>query len=246
MLEIAVEIMGCLILVAIIAFALGYAVLKNKTKIEKENIQKDTDAKLDAQKALTQKALSDKEALQKDADATLDAQKALTQKALSDKETLQKDADATLDAQKALTQKALSDKEALQKNYDAKVEALKALEEEKEDLETGSEELAIESEVIEEVSEALEEIEKQEATNIPLGAIEPELLDEPRNGKRDDLTKIKGIGPKVQAKLNNFGIYHFSQIASWTENNILWLKENTSFANGASKDAWIEQAKFFQ
>ena len=73
----------------------------------------------------------------------------------------------------------------------------------------------------------------------------PELLDAPRNGEKDDLTQIKGIGPKVEEQLNAAGIYHMDQIANWTEANIKWLELNTTFAHRATKDLWVNQAQSF-
>ena len=39
----------------------------------------------------------------------------------------------------------------------------------------------------------------------------------PRGGKADKLTLIKGIGPVNEKKLNEHGIFHFDQIAAWTQ-----------------------------
>ena len=74
----------------------------------------------------------------------------------------------------------------------------------------------------------------------------PELLHAPRNGEKDDLTLIKGIGPKVEEQLNAAGIFHMDQIANWTEANIKWLELHTSFAHRATKDQWADQAKSFK
>ncbi|PTB83816.1 hypothetical protein C9926_00940 [Sulfurovum lithotrophicum] len=71
----------------------------------------------------------------------------------------------------------------------------------------------------------------------------PVILSAPKNNKKDVLTQIKGIGPKVEEQLNAAGIYHFEQIANWTEENIAWLEENTTFAHRAKKDLWVKQAK---
>ena len=73
--------------------------------------------------------------------------------------------------------------------------------------------------------------------------VKPELLTSARNGGKDKLTEIKGIGPKVEEKLNETGIYHFDQIASWTDANIKWLEIHTTFAHRAIKDLWVIQAK---
>jgi len=71
----------------------------------------------------------------------------------------------------------------------------------------------------------------------------PELLNAPRDNQKDTLTQIKGIGPKVEKQLNATGIYHFEQIANWSEGNIQWLEEHTTFAHRAKKDLWVNQAK---
>jgi len=84
---------------------------------------------------------------------------------------------------------------------------------------------------VEEIPEEKEEAEK------------PELLDAPREDTKDALTQIKGIGPKVEEKLNEAGIYHFEQIANWSESNIQWLEIHTTFAHRAKKDLWVNQAK---
>lgn len=51
----------------------------------------------------------------------------------------------------------------------------------------------------------------------------PHLLDAPRGGVADDLTALKGVGAKLAQALNDFGIYHFDQIASLDEAGIAWL-----------------------
>ncbi len=54
----------------------------------------------------------------------------------------------------------------------------------------------------------------------------PHLLDAPRGGEADDLKLVKGIGAKMEASLNEFGIYHFDQIAGLDEAGIDWIDEN--------------------
>lgn len=45
-------------------------------------------------------------------------------------------------------------------------------------------------------------------------------LESARGGKADNLTLIKGIGAVNEKKLNEHGIYHFDQIAAWTQTDI--------------------------
>jgi predicted flap endonuclease-1-like 5' DNA nuclease len=53
----------------------------------------------------------------------------------------------------------------------------------------------------------------------------PHLLDAPRGGKADDLTALTGVGEKLATALNEFGIYHFDQLATLDEDGIDWLNE---------------------
>lgn len=54
----------------------------------------------------------------------------------------------------------------------------------------------------------------------------PLLLDAPRGDAPDDLTAVKGIGAKMAASLNEFGIYHYDQIAALDAAGIDWLDEH--------------------
>jgi len=71
----------------------------------------------------------------------------------------------------------------------------------------------------------------------------PQRLDEPRNGQKDNLTRIKGIGVKIEETLNEKGIYHFDQIANWDEENIKWIDANVGFPGRIKREKWTEQAK---
>jgi len=72
----------------------------------------------------------------------------------------------------------------------------------------------------------------------------PELRDAPREGGADDLKLIKGVGPKLEQALHGMGVFHFDQIAAWTENEVAWADENlVGFKGRVSRDNWVEQAK---
>ncbi|VAW21855.1 NADH-ubiquinone oxidoreductase chain E, partial [hydrothermal vent metagenome] len=73
----------------------------------------------------------------------------------------------------------------------------------------------------------------------------PSTLTAPRDGKKDDLKKIKGVGPKLETTLNKLGIYHFDQIAGWTSAEIEWVDDYLSFKGRIERDDWISQAKKF-
>lgn len=72
----------------------------------------------------------------------------------------------------------------------------------------------------------------------------PETLDAPRGGSGDDLQRIKGVGPKLAGQLNEAGIYHFDQIASWAADEVAWIEFNVDGAKGRiTRDDWVAQAK---
>ncbi len=77
-------------------------------------------------------------------------------------------------------------------------------------------------------------------------AEKPPVLSAPRNGKADDLKKIRGVGPKLEKTLNNLGVYHFDQISSWNADEIAWVDDNLSFRGRIERDGWVSQAKKLQ
>lgn len=72
----------------------------------------------------------------------------------------------------------------------------------------------------------------------------PELLAAARTGGPDDLKLIWGVGEKLEQLLHRLGVFHFDQIAGWTETNLRWVDQNLEgFRGRAVRDQWIEQAK---
>jgi large subunit ribosomal protein L21 len=67
------------------------------------------------------------------------------------------------------------------------------------------------------------------------------LLDAPQ-GEPDDLTKISGVGPVLNKKLNENGVYHFWQIAQWGPSEIAFMDDQLSFKGRIERDEWIAQA----
>lgn len=62
--------------------------------------------------------------------------------------------------------------------------------------------------------------------------------------QRDDLTQINGIGPDIQKKLNDVGIYNFKQISEMNINDLQTLDDAIKHFPGRSlRDDWIGQAK---
>lgn len=78
----------------------------------------------------------------------------------------------------------------------------------------------------------------------PVEVTRPVGLDAPRAGSGDDLKKIKGVGPKLEALLHRLGFWHFDQIAALTPTELAWVDANLDAFNGrATREDWVGQAK---
>jgi len=59
----------------------------------------------------------------------------------------------------------------------------------------------------------------------------------------DDLTKLSGVGPALEAKLKAAGVTTFAQIAAWTEEDVAAMDETLSFKGRIEREGWIAQAQ---
>ncbi|PKP25808.1 MAG: hypothetical protein CVU03_06580 [Bacteroidetes bacterium HGW-Bacteroidetes-2] len=65
-----------------------------------------------------------------------------------------------------------------------------------------------------------------------------------KEDENDDLTLITGVGPFVEEKLNNIGIYTYDQISRFTEDDIKTVTKLIEFFPGRmERDDWVGQAK---
>jgi len=63
------------------------------------------------------------------------------------------------------------------------------------------------------------------------------------SNNKDNLTKIEGIGPYIEEKLNEIGIYNYDQISKFTFEDIRILTELIDFFPGRiERDDWVGQA----
>jgi predicted flap endonuclease-1-like 5' DNA nuclease len=69
----------------------------------------------------------------------------------------------------------------------------------------------------------------------------PKLLIKPE-GRADDLQRIVGIGPKLSKLLNDIGVWHFRQIASWTPTEVSWVNDKIAFKGRIEREGWQKQA----
>ena len=71
----------------------------------------------------------------------------------------------------------------------------------------------------------------------------PATLPAPRGGAADDLAKIKGLGPKSVEKLHALGVFHYDQIAAWSDDNVKWIESSIGAAGRVKRSGWVEQAQ---
>lgn len=81
-------------------------------------------------------------------------------------------------------------------------------------------------------------------SSTPANTDAPTLLTKPRAGKGDDLKLIWGVGPKLEKLLNRRGVWHFDQIAAWTDKELAWIDTKMEgFKGRAVRDDWVGQSK---
>ncbi|MGC9368919.1 MAG: NADH-quinone oxidoreductase subunit E [Paracoccaceae bacterium] len=91
--------------------------------------------------------------------------------------------------------------------------------------------------------EKLEKAAAKAEAQVKAEQAEPALLSAPREGGADDLKQLKGVGPKLEQTLHELGVFHFDQIAGWTEAEIAWIDDRLKFRGRIQRDGWVEQAK---
>jgi small subunit ribosomal protein S2 len=69
-----------------------------------------------------------------------------------------------------------------------------------------------------------------------------ELLAAPR-GAPDDLAKIPGVGPQIEKKLNEHGVFHYWQLAAMTDEEAQKLDADLRFNGRIVRDKWTDAAK---
>ena len=69
-----------------------------------------------------------------------------------------------------------------------------------------------------------------------------ELLSAPR-GAPDDLTKLAGIGPQLEKKINEAGIFHYWQLAAMTPEDGSKLDDTMKLHGRIARDRWAENAR---
>lgn len=81
-----------------------------------------------------------------------------------------------------------------------------------------------------------------DAVTATAGAKPGNLLTEARDGQPDDLKQVSGVGPALEKKLHDNGVFHFDQIAAWKSEEIEYMDDQLSFKGRIERDEWIKQA----
>ena len=87
------------------------------------------------------------------------------------------------------------------------------------------------------VVETSKEVEEEAPESV---GTKPTLFSEAPSEK-DDLKKITGVGPKLEEAMNKLGIYQFAQVASWTNDEIMWVDDSLSVKGRIERDDWVGQ-----
>jgi predicted flap endonuclease-1-like 5' DNA nuclease len=74
-------------------------------------------------------------------------------------------------------------------------------------------------------------------------SVQPSGIPKPRGGQPDDLKRVRGIGKQNEGRLHALGIWHFDQIAAWTEKEIDWVEGFLAFPGRIQREDWVGQAK---
>lgn len=78
--------------------------------------------------------------------------------------------------------------------------------------------------------------------DVDAGLAQPFVIERPADGG-DDLTAIGGVGPRIATVLNELGIWTYSQIAEWGEENERWVDDHLAFNGRVDREGWVSQAK---
>lgn len=75
------------------------------------------------------------------------------------------------------------------------------------------------------------------------GEVTPEPATPPETPGEDDLTAIKGLGPKAEAALKAEGVTSYIQIAAWSDEEVKRFDDLINGRGRIKRDDWVGQAK---
>ena len=78
---------------------------------------------------------------------------------------------------------------------------------------------------------------------MPSRRAKPAVLAAARNGAPDDFTLIEGVSLLQQSTLYSLGVFHFDQLAAWTDENLAWVDQYLRLQGRIAEEEWVEQAR---
>ncbi|MDB5542799.1 MAG: hypothetical protein JWQ89_4526 [Devosia sp.] len=93
------------------------------------------------------------------------------------------------------------------------------------------------------VASAVEAVELVVAEQPESPPGKPVGIEPPQPGGADNLTNVIGILPIIETALNSLGVYHFDQIADFSDENIDWVEQHLGIAGRIRREHWREQAR---
>lgn len=85
------------------------------------------------------------------------------------------------------------------------------------------------------------------ASPVMANTVRPVAPETAGTGDGDDLTRIKGVGPKLRTILAEHGVTQFQEIAQWTDADIDAIDAKLGkFQGRIRRDAWVPQAQMLQ
>ena len=85
----------------------------------------------------------------------------------------------------------------------------------------------------------------QDTTEGSAVAAAAKIHSEEESAEADDLSRIKGVGPKLLAMLGSMGISRYDQIAAWTDEDVQRIDADMGrFAGRITRDDWRGQAQY--
>ena len=64
-----------------------------------------------------------------------------------------------------------------------------------------------------------------------------------RPDEADDLQQINGIGPVLEKRLNEIGVYRYVQVKAWTNSVVEHLDKQLALRGRIVRDQWVQQAR---
>lgn len=86
-------------------------------------------------------------------------------------------------------------------------------------------------------------IEKNEKTTQEIETNEEIANEKSDTNTADDLTKINGVGERIEKSLNELGIYTYEDVANWDKEKIDFINKTVAFKGRTSRENWVKHAK---